>query len=65
MTSKRIEIIVSPQGTTRVQTHGFQGVSCRQASAFIEQALGQREQETFTPEFYQTAQQNEQHQQRE
>ena len=53
-TTKCIEIIVSPQGATRVQTHGFQGVSCREASAFIEKALGQREQEVVTPEFYQT-----------
>lgn len=65
MTNPRIEIIVGPQGHTRVQTYGFQGASCRQASAFLEKALGQREQETLTPEFYQSIQQSERTQQRE
>ena len=35
-----IEITVSPKGETTVQTRGFQGGSCRDASRFIEQALG-------------------------
>ena len=37
-----IEIIVSPKGETTVTTKGFAGQSCRDASKFIEQALGQR-----------------------
>ena len=40
--SKVIEIIVSPKGETRVETKGFAGNECQQASEFIEQALGQR-----------------------
>jgi hypothetical protein len=57
-----IEIIISPAGETTVQTHGFQGASCRDASRFIEEALGQKTGERFTPEFYQV-QSVEQHQQ--
>lgn len=60
---KTIEIIVTPEGTTTVQTLGFSGSSCREASKFIEQALGQRTGEYLTVEFHQaqTAQQQ-QHQ---
>ena len=49
----KIEIIVSPKGETRVQTKGFAGSSCRDASRFIEQALGQRTAEQLTGEFHQ------------
>lgn len=50
---KRIEIIVSSTGETRVQTKGFSGAECRDASRFLEQALGKREAEQLTAEFYQ------------
>ena len=53
--SKSIEITVSPKGETSVQTKGFAGSSCRDASRFIEQALGQRTGEQLTAEFHQTA----------
>ena len=49
---KTIEIIVSPKGETTVTTKGFAGASCREASKFIEQALGQRIAENLTAEFY-------------
>jgi hypothetical protein len=48
-----IEIIVAPNGQSQVQTKGFTGSSCRQASGFIEQALGQRTSEQLTADFYQ------------
>lgn len=51
-----LEIIVTTDGRTSVQTHGFQGSSCRQASRFIEEALGQRAGEYLTSEFYATEQ---------
>ncbi len=35
-----IEVIVSPQGQTTVQTKGYAGTDCLQASKFLEQALG-------------------------
>jgi len=52
-TTQTIEITISPSGQSVVQTRGFSGPSCRDASKFVEQALGQRSAETLTPEFYQ------------
>ena len=59
---KQIDIIVSPTGQTRVETKGFVGGECRQASQFLEQALGQTTGEKLTAEFYaqQTQQQSQQ-----
>ena len=57
MTQQTIEVIVSPTGETSVQTKGFAGSSCRDASKFIEDALGQRAGERLTSEFHQTADQ--------
>lgn len=51
---KTIEIIISPEGQATVQTKGFQGASCREASRFIEQAIGNPTGEKLTSEFYQT-----------
>ncbi len=50
---KCIEITVSPTGETKVETKGFTGSSCRDASRLIEQSLGKTAGERFTPEFYQ------------
>lgn len=47
-----IEVIVSPTGETRVETKGFAGASCQDASRLIEQALGQRTGEQLTAEFH-------------
>jgi hypothetical protein len=49
---KTIEITVTPTGQTSVETKGFSGAECRQASEFIETALGQRTGERLTGEFY-------------
>ena len=49
---RTIEITVSPTGATTVQTKGFAGSDCREASRFVEQALGRRTAETLTTEFY-------------
>ena len=51
--TRTIEIIVTPDGKTTVQTRGFVGSSCQDASRFIEQALGQRTDEKLTTEYYQ------------
>jgi hypothetical protein len=48
-----IQVIVSPRGETTVQTKGYSGGECREASNFLEQALGQRTSETMTAEFHQ------------
>ncbi|QDU94473.1 DUF2997 domain-containing protein [Lignipirellula cremea] len=52
--NKTIEIIVAPNGQTRVETQGFVGSECRDASRFIEQALGQQTDELLKAEFHQT-----------
>jgi hypothetical protein len=57
-----IEIIVAPNGQSQVQTKGFTGSSCRQASQFIEKALGQRTREQLTADFYQQVSQPQTHQ---
>ncbi|MCH9791187.1 MAG: DUF2997 domain-containing protein [Planctomycetes bacterium] len=62
--SKTIEIVVSPTGQTQVQTKGFVGSQCRQASQFIEQALGKQTREELTAEFHQRASQQQFNQQR-
>lgn len=51
--SKVIEITVGPKGETTVQTRGFAGAECREASKFVERALGQKTAETLTAEFHQ------------
>jgi Protein of unknown function (DUF2997) len=53
---KTIEITISPKGESKVETKGFSGGECREASRFVEQALGQRTAETLTTEFYQDQQ---------
>ena len=52
---KIIEITFAPNGQSRVETKGFTGSECRDASRFVEQALGQATTEVMKPEFYQTA----------
>jgi hypothetical protein len=51
--TKIIEVIVSPKGETKIETKGFVGNECRQASRFMEEALGARASEKLTAEFYQ------------
>ncbi len=50
---KTIEIIVSPQGQTIIETKGFTGSTCREASGDLERALGIRIGEQLTGEFHQ------------
>ena len=60
---KQIEILVAPNGQTRVETKGFTGNECREASKFLEEALGQQTSEQLTAEFHQaqeTTQENQQ-----
>jgi hypothetical protein len=52
MTQKIIEVIVSPTGETNIETKGFTGSSCRDASRFIEKALGHTAGEQLTAEFH-------------
>jgi hypothetical protein len=48
-----IEIVIAPDGATKVQTKGYQGSDCLQASKFLEEALGVIAAEQKTSEFYQ------------
>ena len=50
--NKTIEIIVSPKGETKLETKGFAGSECQQASKFVEQALGAAVGEQLTAEFH-------------
>jgi hypothetical protein len=48
-----VEVTVDTRGQSKVETRGFTGGECREASKFIEQALGQRTDEKLTADFYQ------------
>jgi hypothetical protein len=50
-----IEILITPAGQTRLETRGFAGDSCREASRSLEQALGRITEEQPTAEFHQPA----------
>ncbi len=49
-----IEIILSIDGQSRIETKGFTGRDCRTASQFLELALGQQVDELLKPEFHQS-----------
>lgn len=49
---RTIQITVSPTGESVVETEGFVGSECREASKFIESALGKVAGETLKPEFH-------------
>jgi hypothetical protein len=50
---KIIEVTISPKGETTVQTKGYVGGECLQASKFLEQALGLPVTDRKTPDFFQ------------
>jgi hypothetical protein len=59
-----IEVTISPTGETTVQTKGYVGGSCLQASKFLEEALGTVTGERKTNEFFeQIAVEQQQHNQ--
>ena len=64
--SRIIEVIVSPTGETTIQTKGYAGGDCLQASKFLEDALGVVASEQRTAEFFETttAEQHLQHKNR-
>ena len=53
--NQTIEIIITPDGQSRIETQGFTGSDCRTASRFLEQALGNATSEQLKPEFHQYA----------
>jgi len=52
---KTIEVTISPQGETRIETKGFAGAECQQASKSLEEAMGQRQAEQLTAEYHAAA----------
>ena len=48
----RIEITVTPEGETSVETKGFAGPACKAASKPYEDALGAKASERLTPEYH-------------
>ena len=52
--SRIIEVVVSPKGESTIQTKGYSGGECLQASKFLEQALGVVANEQKTGEYYQS-----------
>ena len=53
--SKTIEITISPTGETRLETKGFVGSNCREASRTLEDALGKVCSVSLTAEFHDIA----------
>jgi Protein of unknown function (DUF2997) len=49
-----IEITVDTKGQSKVETRGFTGGACRDASRFLELALGRSTGENLTAEFHQS-----------
>jgi hypothetical protein len=53
---KTIEIIITSDGQSRLETRGFTGSHCRDASRFLEGALGKVSSEQLTAEYHQSIQ---------
>ncbi|TXI84783.1 MAG: DUF2997 domain-containing protein [Cupriavidus sp.] len=53
--TQTISVEISSSGKVTVQTQGFAGASCQQATAALEKALGTVTRDDKTPEFHQGA----------
>jgi hypothetical protein len=47
-----IELTISPTGETTIETKGYAGTDCLQASKFLEQALGVKTTDQKTAEYF-------------
>ncbi|MEW5850496.1 MAG: DUF2997 domain-containing protein [Myxococcota bacterium] len=54
MTQPRIVVEFHPNGTVQVKPEGFPGGQCRDATRFLEEALGQVVESTDTAEAFMT-----------
>jgi len=52
--TKTITLLIAPNGETKVETHGFDGQSCTDATKFLETALGRRTEQQFKSEYFAT-----------
>ena len=50
--NRTIEIVISPKGEIVIETKGFSGSSCRDATKRLEKTLGNVTQEQLTTEFH-------------
>lgn len=50
--NQTIEVFILPNGKSKVQTKGFSGSDCKQASKFLEAALGQVSSDRLTDEYF-------------
>jgi hypothetical protein len=50
---KHIEVIIAPDGSSRIEGHGFTGPDCEKATAFLERALGKVGNRRRKPEYAQ------------
>lgn len=53
--AKVIQVTVTPKGETKIETTGFSGSSCQDATRELEKALGATAGETLTGEYYAAA----------
>ena len=58
---RTIEIIIAPTGELRLETKGFAGTKCQEASRLLEAALGSVTSETMTAEFHEARNQQQNH----
>lgn len=49
-----IELTISPQGETRLETRGTVGPGCQEISRFLEYALGKTVSKQLTPDYFAT-----------
>lgn len=52
---KTIKVTVGPKGGITIKTEGFSGSECERATAAAEAALGVRDGNQRTPEYFKTA----------
>lgn len=38
--NQHIEVVIAPDGSSRIEGHGFTGPDCEKATEFLERALG-------------------------
>ena len=57
---KKIEVVISAKGETTVQTTGYAGPECLEASKWLETAIGTVTAERKTSEFFQLSQSQQQ-----
>jgi len=58
---KTIDIIIAPTGASRLETKGFAGSDCQEASRLIEAALGNVTSKTMTAEFHEARAEQQDH----